>query len=165
MYWVPWLGRDVENGIMSLLAARIADENVETAELFHGVGDESGAERLIAKVARQGHRVASGILDQFDHFLRVRLLVRIVVDGDVGAFARIGVGGRAAHAAVAAGDQRPSSSQPPAALVAGLAVIGLGLHFARKSRPRLRLTLEGRFRIFTDGVCMLCTGCGVDEDV
>ena len=81
MYWVPWLGRDVENGIMSLLAARIADENVETAELFHGVGDESGAERLIAKVARQGHRVASGILDQFDHFLRVRLLVRIVEIG------------------------------------------------------------------------------------
>jgi hypothetical protein len=137
---------------MSLLAARIADENIETAEFFHGVGDESGAERLIAKVARQGHRVASGILNQFDHFLRVRLLVRIVVDGDVGAFARIGDGGRAAHAAVAAGDQRPSSGQPPAALVAGLAVIGLGLHFARKSRPGLRLALERRLRVFANGV-------------
>src|ERR1700743_3256488 len=137
---------------MCLLAARVADENVETAQFLHGVSDELGTEGFLPKVARQGHAIASRILDELDHLLRVGLLVRIVVDGDVGAFACVGDGGRAAHAAVAAGDQRLSTGQPPATLVTGLAVIGFGIHLARKSRPGLRLALEGRLGIFADGV-------------
>ena len=74
---VELLGRDIEDRIVSLLAARIADENVEAAKLLHRVADKLGAEGFIAKIARQGHAVASRILDQLDHFLRIRLFVRI----------------------------------------------------------------------------------------
>ena len=45
---VELLRRDVENGIVSLLAARITDEDVETAEFLYGVRDKLGAERLLA---------------------------------------------------------------------------------------------------------------------
>ena len=87
-------------------------------------------------------------LDQLDDLARVRLLGREVVDRDVGAFARIGDRRGAAHAGIAAGDQRLASGEAARAAVAGLAMIRPRVHLARQARPGLRLLLEGRLRIF-----------------
>ena len=130
---------------MRLLATCIADEDVETAELLYCVTDELRAKGLIAEIARDSDTVAPRILDELDHFLRIRLFVRKVIDGDVGSFARVGDGCCATHAAVAAGDQRLPSRQPAAAC---LAMIGSRLHLGRQPRPGLRLALERRLRIF-----------------
>ena len=140
---------------MSLLAARIADENVEAAKLLHRVADELGTKGLIAKIARDSDAVAPCILDELDHFLRIRFFVRKVIDGDVGSFARVRDGCCAAHAAVAPRDQRLSSRQPAAAFVACLAVIRSRLHLGRQPRPGLRLALERRLGIFAGWILHL----------
>src|SRR5439155_20749605 len=54
----------------------------------------------------------------------------------------------AAHAGIAAGDERLSSEQATGTFVALFAMIRARLHLARESRPRLRLFLERRLRIF-----------------
>ena len=90
---------------MGLLAAGIVDHDIEAAEFFDRISNELLAKIGIPQIPRQCDAVAPGILDQLDHFLRVRLFVRVVVDGNVGTFARIGDGGGAAHTAVTTRDQ------------------------------------------------------------
>ena len=104
------------------------------------------------QVAGNREAGAAFFLDQRDHLLCVRLLGGQIVDGDIGAFTRICDRSGAAHARIAAGDQRLAAGEPPGALVAGLAVIGTRLHLAGEAGPALRLLLERRFRIAGDGV-------------
>ena len=119
---------------------------------LHGLVDQAGAEGFVAEVAGDGKGDAAFLLDEGDDFLRVRLFGGEVVDGDVGAFARIGDGGGAAHAGVAAGDEGLAAGEAAGAAVAGLAVVGTGVHLAGEAGPGLRLPLEGRAGILGRGV-------------
>src|SRR5262249_37241697 len=103
--------------------------------------------------------VAPRFFDQLDYFLRIRLLVRMIIYGDIGALACVGNRGRAAHTAVAAGYQRLAAGEAPAPLIGGLAVIRLRLHLASKTRPGLRLTLERWLRIFTGRILHALSHC------
>ena len=53
---VELLGRDVEDRRVRLLAAGVADQDVEAAEAADGSVDQLLAERLVAQVARNGQR-------------------------------------------------------------------------------------------------------------
>ena len=75
-----------------------------------------------------------------------------IVDRHIGAFAGIGDGGGAAHAGIAAGDQRLAALEPAGTLVAGLAMVGRRLHFAGQARPGLLLLLERRLGIFVERI-------------
>lgn len=91
---------------MHLLARRVTDENVQTAEFIHGIIDELHTEHFVAQIARDQHALAARIRDELEDLLRVRLFIRKIIDGDIGAFPGVGNGGRAAHAGIAARDQR-----------------------------------------------------------
>ena len=123
----------------ALLPPGVVDEDVEPAEPLDRVGDEPAAEGRVAQVAGDGDRLASGGADQVDDLARVGLLGRVVVDRDVGPFAGIGDRRGAAHAEVAAGDQRLAPHQPAVADVARLAVVGARVHLRREAGPRLLL--------------------------
>ena len=93
--------------------AGVADQDVEPAEPFDRLRDQLLAEGLVAQVAGNGDAVAARLLDQLDDLLRVRLFGREIVDRDVRALARIGDRGGAAHAGIAAGDQRLAARSRP----------------------------------------------------
>src|SRR6185503_4320719 len=63
-------------------------------------------------------------------------------------FASIGDCRRPSHPGIAAGDERLPAGEAAGTLVAALAVIGLGIHFAGKPGPGLRLRLKGRLGVF-----------------
>jgi hypothetical protein len=135
-----------------LLSRSIVDDDVEAAEPFEGARNKLLAELFVAEIARDGQAVASFRLDQGDDLLCVRLLVRKIIDGDVGAFACIGDGGGAAHAGIAAGDEGLAAGEPARSPVAFFAVIGTGFHLACKAGPRLGLSLERRLGKFAGRV-------------
>ena len=110
---VELLGRDAEKRLLRLLVAGVVDEDVEAAEPGDRVGDQLLAERFVADVARQGHRLAAGRLDQLHDLARVWFLGGQVADRDVGAFARIGDRRGPADAGVAAGDERLAPARRP----------------------------------------------------
>ena len=114
-------------------------------------GDQLLAERLVAQVAGDGHALAPLGLDQLDDLARIGLLVRQVVDRDVGALAGEGDGRGPAHAGIAAGDQRLAAGQPARAVIARLAMVGPRLHLAGETRPGLRLRLNGGFGYLAAG--------------
>src|SRR5436309_3759357 len=122
--------RDVQNRLTRLLPARIADDDVETAEAAHGFLDQALAERLVPEVAGNWERFPAGLLDQCDHLTRIRLFGRKIVDRDIGAFAGVSNSRGTTHAGITAGDQRFASRQAAGAFVACLAVIGRGFTLA-----------------------------------
>ncbi len=67
-----------------LLQGRVVDENIEATQLVGRLRHEAPAERLGPQIAGNGDGLAPLRLDQGDHFLRVRLFGRQVVDGNVG---------------------------------------------------------------------------------
>src|SRR3569833_1388597 len=138
------------------MPAGIADDDVEAAERRDGVGDALLAEGLLAEVARERHALAAGVLDQLDHVAGGWLFARKIVDRHVGAFARIGDGRGAAHAGIAAGDQRLAPSEPSRAFVARLAMVRWRLHVLCEARPRLLLLGERRLRVFVDWILQRC---------
>lgn len=95
----------------------------------------------------ESRRICVRLLDQRNHFLRVRLLDRKVVDCNIGTLARIRNRCRASHARVAPRDQRLAPHQPSRALVAGLTMIQLWCHLACEPRPGLWLHRKRRPRI------------------
>jgi hypothetical protein len=109
---------------------------------------EAPAEGFVANVAGDRYGLAAFLADEIDHLLGVRLLDGKIVDGHVGALARIGDGGRPADAGIAACDQRPPAGEAARALVARLTVIGTWIHAGGEARPGLLLAREGRPRIF-----------------
>ena len=133
---------------MLLLARGVGDDDVETAELGDGIGDELAAERLVAKVAGHGETLAAGVANESKDVLRVGLFGRQVIDDDVGTFTGKGDGGSTAHAGVAAGDERAAAGQAPGAAIAGFAVVRARVHVADEARERLRLLGERGLRIF-----------------
>ena len=104
---------DVEDRLRALLPAGIADEDVETAKSVHGFIDQLLAERLVAQIAGNRQRLSPCRLDQRDDFLRVGFFRREIVDRDIRAFARVSDGRGAAHAGIAAGDQRLTPANRP----------------------------------------------------
>ena len=146
---VEILGRDVEDRLARLLPGGVADHDVEAAEPSHRLARpacwQNASSRRSPGMATplRPASLISAITS-----LRIRLLGRKIIDRDIGAFARIGDGGGAAHAGIAAGDQRLAAGEPAGALVAFLAVVRPRLHLAREARPGLGLLLERRLRIF-----------------
>jgi hypothetical protein len=134
------------------MSSRIGNQDIEAAQLLHRVGHQLLAEFLVAQIAGQGDALAAGLFDQFDHFARVFFLGRKIIDRDIGAFAGKGDGGGAAHAGIAAGDQRLAAGEAAGPDITGLAMVGRRLHAAGQSRPRLGLFLERRLGIFFGGV-------------
>ncbi len=149
---VEILRGDVEDRLAALLPRGVADHDVETSEPLPGLLDQLLAEVLVAEVAGNGEPGASFLFDQRNHLLRVGLLVRDIIDGDVGTLARIGDRGGPTHARIAAGDQRLAPGEASRALVAGFAMIRARLHLAGEARPGLRLLPERRLRIAGDGI-------------
>jgi hypothetical protein len=143
-----------------LLAAGIADHDVESAETAHGVLDQLLAEFLIAKIAWNGQADAALGLDQGDDLVGVRLLVRVIIDRHVGALPGIGNGGGASHAGVAAGDEGLASLQTSRAAIAFLAVVGNGIHLAREAGPGLGLSRKRRDGILGFGIGEFFGGSG-----
>ncbi len=90
---VEELGGEVGDAGDGVLAAGVADEDVEAAELGYGVGDEFLAEGFVAQIAGEGDGFAAGLADEVHDFAGVGLFGGEVVDGDVGAFAGVGDGG------------------------------------------------------------------------
>jgi hypothetical protein len=105
------LGRNVEDRIVRLLATGVAHKNVQTTKAFNSSCNEFLAEFLVPQVAGYGYANAARGLDQIDHFLRVRLFGRKIVDGDVGTLARVSYRRRPTHAGIATGDQSLAAEQ------------------------------------------------------
>src|SRR6185437_1386990 len=108
--------------------------------------------RGIADIAGKSDRLTAFRLDELDDLFCIGFLGGIVRDRDIGAFAGIGNGGRAAHAGVTAGDEGLAALQAARSLVAFLAMVGAGIHFAGEAGPFLGLAREGWFGIFRRGV-------------
>ena len=75
--------------------------------------------------------------NEIHHLARIGFFLWQVVDRDVRPLAREGDGSGAAHAGIAAGDERLAPAQPAGADIAGLAMIGARVHAARKTGPGL----------------------------
>ena len=86
-------------------------------------------------------------LDVALHLAGVGLLGGEVNDGHVGALAGEGDGSGAADARIAAGDERLAPFEAAVTFVAGLAVVGPGVHLCREPRRVLRLVVEGRLGV------------------
>ena len=106
---------------------------------------------FLADVTRYQHGLAPCLLDPGCAFLRVVMLLEIGQQ-NVSAFPRKGEGNGSADTAVGPGYQGLLPGQPPAALVAGLAMIGLWVHLAFGARHWLMAGLEGRPWIGVAGV-------------
>ncbi len=96
---------------MRLLTPGIAHQDVETAERLHGLLNQTHAEGLLAQIAGNRDPCAPLGGDEFHDLPRVFFLVREIVDGHVRALPGEGDGGRAAHAGIAAGDQRLATGE------------------------------------------------------
>jgi hypothetical protein len=123
-------------------------ENIQAAECFDRARHQGLAKCFVANIAGDGHRFAAGLADQLEHLVRVRLLVRMIVDGHIGALACVGNRRRASHSGIAAGDERLAALEPPRAAIAFFPMVGTRPHFRHQSRPRLVLLGEGRLGIF-----------------
>ena len=142
------LVRDVQNRLMRLLAACVTYHNVEAAQFLHRLLDQPPAEGPVPQVTRDRNSHSAGVLDQLDHFARIRLFGRQIVDGNIRALAGVGNRGCAAHAGVAARDERLAAVQSAGTAVAGFTVIRLWMHFPGQSRPGLVLFFKGWRGIF-----------------
>ena len=92
--------------------------------------------------------VRPSALISVDHLLRIRLLGRKIIDRDVRALARIGDGGGAAHAGIAAGDQRLAAGQPARTPVAARHGRAAGPSSRRGPANPVRCPRERRRRKF-----------------
>ncbi|MND86696.1 hypothetical protein D3C80_786740 [compost metagenome] len=144
---VEILGRDLAHTLAELLAARVDDQDVQTAESLERALHHSRIPRLVTHVARQRQRFDALGLDQGDHFACVRLFRRQIGDGDIGALAGVGDGDGAADAGVSPGDQSAAAFQAAVAAIGLLPMIRLGLHRGDQARRGLRLTRKRWARI------------------
>src|SRR4051794_26828901 len=87
---VEILRRNVENGAARLLPSSVADDDIEAAETLDSASNQFLTEFLVPDIAGYRESGAAFSLDQRNHFLRVGLFRWKIVDGDVGALARIG---------------------------------------------------------------------------
>jgi hypothetical protein len=131
----------------AVLPAGVVDDDVEAAQAAHRLFHELFAESLVAQVA--GNRKADALLglDQRNNLGGIWLLNGKIVDRHIGALARVGDGGGAAHTRIAACDQGLAAREPARSAVTRFTVIGLGVHLACKARPGLRLRGERRLGI------------------
>ena len=162
---------DVGDGILRLLAAGVQHQHLKPAQLVQRIVHHLAGGLFIADVCGQGDGGAALGLDQGNHAVGVGLLVGVIADRDIGAFAGKGDGSGAADAAVAAGDQRALAGQPVAALIALLAVVGDGLHLFHQPGPGLLIVgirVQRQARILDraravrgdDGVGLILAGHG-----
>ncbi len=95
-----------------LLQGRVVDENIEATRWSAACATRLRQNASVRRSPGMATALAPLRLDQGDHFLRVRLFGRQVVDGNVGPFASVRDGRGPADAAVAAGDKRLLAGQP-----------------------------------------------------
>src|ERR1700733_690799 len=86
---VELISRDVGNGFMALLSARVAYHNIETAQASNRFGHQPLAKSLLPKIAGNWDANAALPSDEIDDFARVGFFGGQEVDSDVGAFARV----------------------------------------------------------------------------
>ena len=115
-------GGDVFDAVLRVLLGGVVHENVEAAELFHGLVDNATADLFVADIARQQDAFSAMLLDALPRLLRIAIFLEIV-DRHVGAFLGEGDRHRTADAAVAAGDERDLAVEFTAAAM--LRVFGL----------------------------------------
>src|ERR1700761_1933486 len=68
---------------------------------------------FLAKVARQGNRLAAFGLDQFDYFTSIGLFGGVIADRNIGALASVGNRRGTPHSGVAASNQSLAPSESP----------------------------------------------------
>src|ERR1700716_2682978 len=152
---VEVIRRDVEDGSARLLSAGVADHDIQAAKSLDGPIDQFPAKRLVPDIAWDSDSNSSFGLDQVDDFFRIGLFAGEVVNRDIGTFSRVGDSGRSTHAGIASGDELLAARQPTRALVAGLAMVGPGIHLARETGPWLGLLLVRRLGVFIDRIPQL----------
>src|SRR5438270_12071681 len=96
------------------------------------------AESFLAQVTGNRNRFAPRTTDQIDSLLRIRLLRGVIVDRDIGAFARICDRGPTTHSAIAAGHERFAPLQAAGTFVALFAMVRPRVHLACQAGPGLR---------------------------
>ena len=106
------------------------------------------------EVTGDGGALAPGLLHPGERLRCVGLLLREVIDGDVGALAGEGDRHSAADAGVTAGDQGAQAGQLPRPGVGLLAVVGARAHLGRQAGGLLLLWREARL------VCPCLRRCG-----
>ena len=161
---VEILGRQVLQLFAELLATGIVDQDVQPAQLGHGALDHLLAEALVAQVARNGDGHAALRLDQRHDRVGIGLFVGQIADGDVRTLAGKGDGCCGADAAVAAGDQGALAQQAACAAIAGLAMVGQGVHLLGQAGKGLFLRREigdGKARLGDGATAERGTGGGV----
>src|ERR1700760_2307241 len=119
---------------MCLLAACIADNDIEATQSLNGLGNELLAKGFVAQISRNGQTFPTGLLDERDDVLGVWFFCWKVVDSDVCTFPGIGDRRSAAHAGVASCNKCLTADQAAGPLVRAFTMIWRGKHLARKTR-------------------------------
>lgn len=135
-----------------MLAGGVVNENIEATRVLRGTVDKPLTERRIPNVAWQGQLRATSRFDQFDNVPRVRLLLRAIAKGNIGAIAGKSEGRSTAHPRIAACHQGFAADKSPRPLVSLLAMVGRSLHVADQARPVLMLLVKRRLGILCDRV-------------
>ena len=94
---------------MGLLPPGVVDKDIEPAKPFTASSTSLRQKASSRRSPGNGKSDATLRFDQRNDLLRIVLLGREIIDRNIGAFARISNGGGAAHARVAAGNQRLSA--------------------------------------------------------
>ncbi len=110
------------------LRAGDVGQQVKPAQRLDGLGDELGAERLVAEIAGHGDRLATRRLHERDHFLRVGLLFGQVVQHEVRTLAGEGDRRCAPDARVRARDETLAAGEASESLIGLFAVVWLWIH-------------------------------------
>ena len=122
---------------------RVVDEDIDSAQLRYGLGDDRAALARLLDVAGQQDGLSAGFIYQPLGLPGVLVLVKIGYQ-DVSALPGIGDGNRAADSAIATGDDGLLAVEATAALVGRFAVIGRRVHRGSLAGHRLMLAREGR---------------------
>jgi hypothetical protein len=120
---VELLVAEVDQRLDVLLLRGVVHHDVEASELRDRLLDQGAAVRRVGDVARDSDARASGLPNQPENAVGIRLLFGEVRDDDVGTLAGECDGDGRADARVATGDQRFSTGQPPCSAVRLLAVV------------------------------------------
>src|SRR3984957_664021 len=144
---VEILGGNIEDRSAGLLAARVADKDIETAKTARRLLEEPLAESFVPNITGNRQRGSTFGFHELNDLAGVFLLRRQMVDRHVGALARKGDRGGATHPGIAAGDQSLSAGEPTRAAIGRLAVIRTRIHLARQPGPRLLLPAKRRLRV------------------
>lgn len=153
----PLLVGDLEDGLLHHLVGVVVEQDVDSAELVHGLVDDLVAVLLLSQVGREEVALAAVFLDLLLGLLCVLLLVLQVRDQYIGTLHGEENGRAAADARVTSGDDSLAALELAGGLVElGSAIPGRNLIV---ERLRLEIGLTARERLVLDLGLPACGDC------